>query len=398
LYFQVLDNKKDCYGYFYNGSLYKSGLPQKANKTWRWTPNLDRDDAAFAYLYCGGKELEQACPSEFLEDFQNASNKLRAFLRTFEIAKVPLDDCCFYDLAPDRFLLEYFSLKNIITQHVFETVKKPANYSFLAELDRLLINISQQELNIDRDQFGKLYHLPSARSFFKTIKKRKKTVDYNLFGTKTGRLATLPNSFPILTMKKELRSILRPKNDWFVELDFNAAELRTLLALSGKEQPEEDLHLWNAKNVYGGTTTREEAKQRVFAWLYNPDSNDYLSSRAYERESVVSRHFNGQQVTTFFSREIPADKHHALNYTIQSTASDMFLKRVIEIDKLIRNRKSQVAFLLHDALVIDFSMEDKEMLKEILETFSQTDLGRFKVNVRAGENLGELKELSWKQS
>ena len=54
-----------------------------------------------------------------------------------------------------------------------------------------------------------------------------------------------------------------PQNDWFLELDYNAAEVRTLLALSGKDQPEEDIHEWNIKNIYDGDLTREEAKRKI---------------------------------------------------------------------------------------------------------------------------------------
>ena len=64
-----------------------------------------------------------------------------------------------------------------------------------------------------------------------------------------------------LTMDRKYRRVIEPTNDFFVELDFNAAELRTLIALQGKNQPAEDIHEWNVKNVYRGLVTREEAKK-----------------------------------------------------------------------------------------------------------------------------------------
>ena len=398
MYFQALDNKQDCYGFFYDGELHQEKKGSKSSRTWRYSPNLDGADAEFAYLYCGGKELKDVCPEELTQDFQKVSDKMRAFLKSFATAKVSIQEHCFYDLVPEKFLLRYFDIKNKITQHVFESYDKPENYSFLAALDELVQGISQQQLKIDKDTLRKFYHLPAARSLVKAVSQGRTSVDYNMFGTKTGRLTTAPSSFPILTLKKELRSVLRPQNDWFVELDYNAAELRTLLALSGKKQPDDDLHEWNAKNVYRGLATRDEAKKRIFAWLYNPESVDYLSARTYQREETLARYWDGSKVTTPFQREIDADQHHALNYLVQSTASDLFLRKVIESGKIIEGRKTQIAFLLHDAVVLDFSTEDMDALKEILNIFPRTKLGEFRTNVVAGPDLGNMMELLWKQS
>ena len=37
-------------------------------------------------------------------------------------------------MVPEKFLLDFYELKNEITQHVFKTYKKPANYDFLRDL------------------------------------------------------------------------------------------------------------------------------------------------------------------------------------------------------------------------------------------------------------------------
>ena len=71
-----------------------------------------------------------------------------------------------------------------------------------------------------------------------------------MFGTVTGRLTTHKGSFPILTLKKEYRQIVKPTKDLFISLDYNGAEVRTLLELSGEPQPETDIHEWNAKNIF----------------------------------------------------------------------------------------------------------------------------------------------------
>ena len=218
-------------------------------------------------------------------------------------------------------------------------------------------------------------------------------IKYDPFGTKTGRLTTKKNSFPILTIAKEYRNIIKPNNQWFVEFDFNAAELRTLLGLCEKEQPKQDIHDWNVKNIYKGQTTRDLAKQRVFAWLYNPKAKDNKLNSVYDRKLVLKKYYDGTRVRTFFDRTIPADDHHALNYIVQSTTSDLFLRRALKVDEYLKDKKSNVCFTIHDSLVIDLVEEERCIIPEIKKIFADTELGTFKVNISAGKDFGNMKEL-----
>jgi len=107
----------------------------------------------------------------------------------------------------------------------------------------------------------------------------------------------------------------------------------------------------------------------------------------------VDKFWQGASVKTIFNRDIPSDKHHALNYIIQSTTSDLFLRRMIEIYKSLENKKSFVSFSVHDSLVIDLAEEERGILADIVNTFSQTDLGKFKVNVSAGKDYSSMRKL-----
>ena len=98
-------------------------------------------------------------------------------------------------------------------------------------------------------------------------------------------------------------------------------------------------------------------------------------------------------MSTFFHRNIPADSHHALNYIIQSTTSDLLLKRMIAIDNILESRESFISFSLHDSIIIDFSLKDRELFNEIIETFQNTELGRYKSNVSIGKNFGQMKQI-----
>ena len=94
-----------------------------------------------------------------------------------------------------------------------------------------------------------------------------------------------------------------------------------------------------------------------------------------------------------FNRKIESDEHHALNYIIQSTASDLFLRRMIKVHEVLKDKKSFIAFCMHDSLVLDITNDEKKEILKIKEIFSNTDLGKFKVNLTAGQSYGNMREL-----
>ena len=390
--FQTLDDKKECVGIYDGDLIFNQELPKDLTHTWSYSGFLGNREIEYAKLYCGGTTLDKACPEALIERWERSSNKLKAFIKSFGTARVSLDENCFFDLVPKKFLIEFCQIKNQICEHVFNNYERPKNYDYLVSLSGIIEDMKYRRLNINQKNLSMFK--PDHRKFVETLKQITHSCKFNIYGTKTGRLTTESKSFPILTLKKELRCVVEPRNDYFVELDFNAAELRTLIALQGKPQPAGDLHEWNIKNVFRGLVTRDEAKKRIFAWLYNPESDDYLASRAYDRESVVQKYFTQGQVTTFFDKVIPSEDRTALNYIIQSTCAESVLRQMIKVSNYLKGCKSYVAFPIHDSIVLDLSEEEKEKLPEIIEIFSNTALGKFKVNVSVGTNFGNLKRLT----
>jgi len=391
LLFQTLDDKKDCVGIYQDDLIFGQDLPDNLSHTWSYSGFLQGREIEYAQLYCGGKTLNNACPEALVERWEHASNKLKAFIKSFATARVSLDENCFFDLVPEKFLIEFCEVKNQICEYIFENYERPANYDYLVSLTEIVEDMKYRRLNLNTKNLSMFK--TDHRKFAQNLNKIGRSCKFNIYGTKTGRLTTAPKSFPILTLKKELRCVIEPHNDYFVELDFNAAELRTLLALQGKAQPEGDIHEWNVKNVYRGLLTRDEAKKRIFAWLYNPESQDYLSSRYFNRDRVLKKYFSQGEVTTFFNKIIPSEERTALNYIIQSTCAENVLRQMIEVSNYLKGCKSYVAFPIHDSIILDLSEEDKERLPEIIDIFSNTALGKFKVNVSAGTNFGNLERL-----
>ena len=391
--FQVLDAKGDCAGYYADNLIRPRDFAPATGSTWDYTPHISGGPYELARLYANGATLTDVCPTDLKEEWDKIKHTLKACLKSFSTSQLSLEENCFYDLVPEYFLYQYLEAKNRITQHVLDVCPRPANYDFMYSLVEMLSSIRARELHINIGSISHLLSSVKGQNFHRTLQTVKHICDYNPWGTVTGRLATTPSSFPILTMNKEFRACIEPKNDWLVEFDFNAAELRTLLALTGAEQPENDIHDWNVKNVFDSKLTREEAKVKTFAWLYSSKENKQLES-LYNKDLVRNKYWDGCKIQTDYGRIIEnVDEHHALNYIVQSTTIDMVHEQASKVYELLKGRKSHISFLIHDAVYIDLADEDRNELLNLLDTFRKTRYDIFKVNVSAGRNLGEMKEL-----
>lgn len=390
--FQALDEKEKCVGIYSDGEIYKD-LPDEGNETWKYASFLKDLPIEYANIYCEGKDLGEVCPPELKEDYDRIWSKLKAFYKSFAIAKVSLQDHCFFDLVPEGFLKEFCLMKDKITRHVLDTYPRPENYQNMVDITKLTTEIKYQKLNIDLSVLNNELADPRTKDFYRKIHRTEPYIKYNPFGTKTGRLTTQKHSFPILTMDKKFRKIVKPNNNWFVELDYNAAEVRVMLGLLGKEQPYIDLHDYNAYELFGGQVTRDEAKKKLFSWLYNPNAEDEVLSKLYDRAAVKEMFWDGRMVKTMFHREIPSDEYHALNYIIQSTCSDLIMDRAIAINEMLEGKKTKIAFIIHDSIVLDYADEDGDFINMVYWEFMTTPFGRFKTNASGGRNFGEMKDL-----
>ena len=387
--FQALDYKEFCRLFYTNGRFVEQFNPQRMTKTWQYSGHLEGHNVEYANLYCKGKSIDEMCPEYLKPKWKALREKKAAYLKSLSISQVNLDDICIYQLLPGRFLKEYCETKNRITDHVLSTNERPNNYEFYKKLTEILLDISRNRIYINNSTNNEIYNINNLNN----------TIKYNIFGTRTGRLTTLKNSFPILTLKKEYRSIIYPSNRYFLELDYNSAELRVLYALQRVDankpiwQPQEDMHEWNIKNIFGSNTSRKEAKKNIFAWLFNPKSHNENAEKVYDRDAALRQaNWNGTSITNYFGRTIEVDERRAVNYLLQSTLSDLFLRKKIKIYDMLKGRKSRIAFSVHDSLVIDMSLEDTDLVSDMVQEFADTPFGKFKVNVNVGDNYGNLRK------
>ena len=395
MFFQLLDNKFDCAGTYIDGQFIWDRVPDGLSRTWAYSDHLYGKNIDYAQLLVAGKSLDAVCPPHLAQRWEEANRILKGHYKAINTSSIDISDVCFYDLVPQKHLQHYFDTKNEITRWVFDNVEKPQHYNLLKRTQASVKELKRHPVNLN--VMG-LYHDskndPKAKHLYDAFGERTPFVDYDIFGTITGRMTTKKNSFPILNLKTELKKHVRPTNDVFLELDFNAAEVRTMLALQEHKQPEEDIHEWNIKNIFKKDLSREKAKTKLFAWLYNEESNA-IQSDFYDRESLRERYYDGEEVQTPFGRTIKAPVRKALNYLLQSSSSDNTLDRFCKISNFLRATRSHVAFVVHDSVVIDLHQDDRFLIPQLSDMFGDTKLGRFRVNCSLGKNLGGMKEFKW---
>ena len=372
---QTLDIKDNCKGIYLNGEFFLEPTRQQlssANLAWKHSPILNGEEYRYLYLYLKGADLSSL--TSHPEEYSVMIKRLEAHKKAAITAKISLESECFFDLLPKHHLDKWLMLRDSALRKIEQEVSPPPEYDILHKAHILTENIAQQDI---------------------IFKKRTGRVKYDIFGAATGRLTTKRGSVPVLTLKKEERKMLEPQNHAFVELDLNAAEIRMLLALEGKEQPKGDIHEWVTDKVFSNQFTRDEVKVKVFSWLYNFSSPKSRLDEIFSRQIFRDFYFlEENKLTTPFNRELIVEERKAQNYLLQSTTSDQVLENAYKIHKMLQNKKSNIAFTLHDSIILDMAKEDAIMLREIKEQFESTRWGKFPSTCKIGKNFGELKELA----
>ena len=390
--FQTIDNKEGCSVIYADGNLHNCSDNLELTHTWAPSSGFINEKIEYASAWASCASLDDICPDHLKGEWENVNKKMKYFLISLHQSKINLNDICLYEAIPRRFILMFYEIKNKLTQWVFDNYQRPENYEFIRNLLFFLKKIENSKLNLDFQNLD--WSDDRVRKNLNKIKNSSRKIMYNPWGTTTGRLTTSKDSFPILTLNKELRSVLKPNNDLFVEFDYNSAELRVLLGLLDRDQPKEDIHSWVNKNIFDNKYDRDKTKKKIFSWLYNTKAKNKKLNKYFDRDKVSAEYWRNSCVETCFHRKIPADRDHALNYIIQSTTSDLFLTSAMEIDKMLNNRRSFISFCIHDSLVIDFAKEDRDVIDDLIKSFSHTRFGEFKTNLSIGRDFGHMKRIA----
>jgi hypothetical protein len=375
----------------YKNDKFHKNFTSSCTQTWSYANYLKNEEVEYASLFVLGKSLEDLCSSGKQKQFNEIQKKIKSVIKTAQEVDLDFEQICIYDLMPRHLLKEWAEIKNDICEYIFKNYPKPKNYDQLLKITKVIADIKQRRLNVNLSQIERI--TVQDKNIYNLINNNKPYIDYDMTKTVTGRLSTKKDSFPVMTLATKYRNILTSNNDWLFELDFNACELRTVLALLDHKQPEEDLHEWNLRNVFTRAKDRDNAKKRVFSWLYNPNKKDDKVSKIYDRNRLKTLYFKDNKVITPFGREIECDEDHAVSYLVQSTAADLLFEQMYKVWEFLNNKKSFIKFCNHDSIMIDLHNEQEYEFNELKELFSNTRFGNFRVNCSGGKNWADMKKL-----
>lgn len=358
---------------------------------WKYDPE-HHGEAEFARFYAHGASLEEVCPEMLSEELEHRSERIQSFLSSFHRTGIKWRQIGLERLVPNHVLESFYDIRDQVAEYVVSTYDRPDCYEFYENLSYVCSQISEQTLNKNFSNVIQ-YREDSDYERFLGQVRYKDRIYYDIFGSKTGRLGMEPGSFPILTLKKKYRDLLEPKNDWFVEFDYESAELRTALALVGHEQPEKDLHAWNQENAFDGDISRSKSKKRVFSWLYGGKRGNKSLSEIYNREKLLKDFWDGEKVINPYGREIESDRSHAISYLVQSSFADYFLRKVVSVHDMLASKQTNLAFCIHDSVILDLKWgEHSPIIKGVRE---ELEVDQRPVSIRAGKSFGSLENLDF---
>jgi hypothetical protein len=211
---------------------------------------------------------------------------------------------------------------------------------------------------------------------------------YNLYNMTTRPTNSFNNiNFTALPKEGSYRKVYIPKNDYFVQFDFDGYHLRLLCELLGYELTSESAHTQMAKQYFSTENITQEqyqqAKDLNFAAMYGKVPKEYQHFEFFKRLKVFTEELwktyqsKGFIEDPISKRRIKPDKSimnapKLVNYLIQSLETSRNILVLKELLRYLTDKQSQVVLYVYDAIIIDFSKGDtKEVLQETEKILSE---------------------------
>jgi hypothetical protein len=72
-------------------------ISRNLTKTWRYSASITDPAVEYAWIRAGGRNIADCCPEDLCNELQATQRKMKAYLKSFKIAKVNMADHCVFD-------------------------------------------------------------------------------------------------------------------------------------------------------------------------------------------------------------------------------------------------------------------------------------------------------------
>jgi len=353
--------------------------------------------------YLSEKEL-YAVDAKYTKYFLSGKiNDVSFYYALTENSRFDFDNC--EPIIISNFYREHDSLKNInelipVSKHyeycenIYNVVKPYLlkNTDAMNKAIEVFFKIEKEGIKLDKTCFIK-YHENHLTPHF-SVKQGVIYTSYNLF-TLTGRPSNSFNGINFAALNKENgeRGCFIPRNDLFIEIDFQGYHPRLIGELA-------EWHFPNDRNTYEILgqllgVTQQEAKELTFKQLYGGVWPEYKDKPFFKQvDMFVDDLWNTIQYSGRI--ETPSGKifklkdidnpnpQKVLNYYIQNYETSQNIAQFYSLFNEFKLLKSRIILYTYDSVLIDVSREETPKINELIAKL------QYPVRVKIGTNYNEL--------
>lgn len=332
---------------------------------------------------------------KFHSYFLDLSNAVDIFFTQLDKDNETTELDCYTKLHTD-FYRQYSQLKDVnkiipITKHyercecMYSKVKRYIDLEIDTEHQNEIVKaykkVEEVGIGIDSKQFSEIYQPKDVNA---SVANGTIYTSYNLYNI-TARPTNAFNGINFLAIPKDEkhRTCFIPKNDYFVEFDFDAYHLRLIAKLIDYtfSDNKESIHTQLAKQYFNTSTITDdqykESKVISFRQLYGGIESQYKHIDFFNHlNQFIDDQWNAYKrsgaiilPTGRIFRTIKGmNKLKLFNYIIQNMETKENVKKINEIHDLIEENKyiSRLVLITYDSFLLDYSISDgKEALINI---------------------------------
>jgi len=331
-------------------------------------------DATFSCILQGGNKFDfSGCEPAIISNFYHSHSTLKNINELIPISK-------HYEYCEHIY--------NIVKPHLTK------NTEFINNAINVFYKVEREGIKLDKECFIK-YHEEHNTPHF-SIKQGIAYTSYNLY-TLTGRPSNAFNSINYAALNKDNgeRACFIPRNDLFIEFDFNGYHPRLLGTIVGYTFSKEANVYTQIGHILGNQDV-SKVKEITFHNLYGgirPELQNkpfFKNIQAFTDDLWDTIQYGGYIDTPSGKRFRLKDidnptPQKLLNYYIQNFETSQNIIQIHSILSDFKPLKSRIVLYTYDSILIDASREETDKIREIIAKL------QYPVRMKSGLNYNELK-------